>query len=139
MTTKVYADKTTVPVTKSRQDIEAMLRKAKANRVVHMVERLEAIVMFELAGRLVKIEVPIKGDATDQVRRSKWRALYLIIKAKIEAVAQGVTTVEQEWLAHIVLPDGRTVGQWIEPQLQVAYDRGDMPTNPLLLEGPKNG
>lgn len=24
-------------------------------------------------------------------------------------------------------------------KLQVAYDRGAMPSNPLLLEGPKNG
>lgn len=132
-----YAERTTVAVEKSRHDIESMLRKAKANRVVHVNEPLEAIVMFELAGRLIRIEVPIKGDATDQMRRAKWRALYLIIKAKLEAVDQKVTTVEQEFLAHVVLPDGKTVAQWIEPQLQVAYDRGTMPTNPLLLEGPK--
>ena len=132
-----YAAKTAVPVQKSRTDIEAMLRRLKATRVVHMDEPLEALVMFELTGRLIKILVPIERGASDQVRRSKWRALYLIIKAKLEAVEQKVTTVEQEFLAHVVLPDGQTVSQWFEPQLRVAFERGAMPTSPLMLEGPK--
>ena len=132
-----YASRTEVPVAKSRGDIEALLRKAKASRVVHMDEPLEAIVMFSLESRLIKFEIRVPGDASDQRRRSIWRAVFLVIKAKIEAVEQGITTIEQEWLAHVVLPDGKTVGQWIEPQLEVAYDRGVMPSNPLLLEGPK--
>lgn len=132
-----YAAKTTVPVAKTRQEIEDLLRRAKASRIVHIDEQLEAIVMFSLADRLIKIEVPIPGGADEQRRRSLWRALLLVIKAKLEAVESEVSTVEQEWLAHVVLPDGRTVGQWIEPQIQIAYERGAMPTNPLLLEGPK--
>jgi hypothetical protein len=132
-----YASKTAVPVAKSRADIEAALRKVKASRIVHMDEPSEAIVMFNLANRLIKFEILIPGGATEQRRRSIWRAALLVIKAKIEAVEQGITTVEQEWLAHVVLPDGQTVGRWIGPSLQVAYDRGEMPTHPLMLEGPK--
>jgi hypothetical protein len=63
----------------------------------------------------------------------RWRALALVIKAKLEAVAAGITTVEQEFLAHIVLPDGHTtVGTWMAPQLAAAYDAGTMPA---LLPG----
>lgn len=132
-----YAAKTAVPVAKSRADIEAALRKVKASRIVHMDEPSEALVMFNLENRLIKFETPIPGSATEQRRRSIWRAALLVIKAKIEAVEQGITTLEQEWLAHVVLPDGQTIGRWIGPSLQVAYDRGEMPTHPVMLEGPK--
>lgn len=45
----------------------------------------------------------------EKATRQRWRALALVIKAKLEAVASGITEFEQEFLAHIVLPDGRTV------------------------------
>ncbi|SFV11893.1 MULTISPECIES: hypothetical protein [unclassified Methylobacterium] len=137
MSRRVYAEGTKVPIAQSRAQIETMLRKAGANRIVTMDEALETVVAFMLAGRLIRLRIEIPGDASDQRRRAIWRAIGLVVKAKIEAVAQGITTVEQEWLAHIVLPNGRTVGDWIEPQLQVAYDEGRMPTEPLMLEGPR--
>ena len=135
--TRRYAEDTKVPVAQSRTQIEAMLRKSGAERVLHMDEPGEAVVMFLLTGRLIKLLVPIAPDARDQERRRVWRALGLVIKAKLEATASGIETVESAWLAHVVLPDGQTVGRWIEPQLQVAYERGQMPTHPLMLEGPK--
>lgn len=138
-TRRVYAEDTKVTVAQSRGSIETMLRKASATRIVTMDEPSEVVVLFNMDGRLIKLRIEVAGDATDQRRREIWRAIVLVVKAKIEAVAQGITTVEQEWLAHVVLPDGQTVAEWIGPQLQVAYDRGAMPSNPLLLEGPKNG
>lgn len=137
MNRRVYAEDTKVPTAQSRAQIETMLRKASANRIVTMDEALEAVVAFMLAGRLIRLRIEIPGDASDQRRRAIWRAIGLVVKGKIEAVAQGITTVEQEWLAHVVLPNGRTVGDWVEPQLQVAYDEGRMPTEPLMLEGPR--
>lgn len=133
MNRRVYAEHTKVPTAQSRAQIETMLRKASANCIVTMEEPSDPVVAFMLAGRLIRLRIEIPVDATDQQRR----AIGLLVKAKIEAVAQGITTVEQEWLAHVVLPDGSTVGDWIEPQLQVAYDQGRMPTKPLLLEGPR--
>jgi hypothetical protein len=42
-----------------------------------------------------------------------------------------ITTVEEEFLAHIVLPNGKgTVGDWLMPQIDKAYESGKMP--PLL-------
>jgi hypothetical protein len=73
--------------------------------------------------------------AWEQAGRQRWRALALVIKAKLEAVAAGITTIEDEFLAHTVLPDGSTVGQFMKPQLAVAYEQGSMPTT-LLLGGP---
>ncbi|MFN7930906.1 MAG: hypothetical protein U0Y68_23875 [Blastocatellia bacterium] len=56
-------------------------------------------------------------EAWEQATRQKWRALALVIKAKLEAVESGITTIEQEFLPFIVAADGRTVGEHLIPQL----------------------
>lgn len=63
----------------------------------------------------------------EQGCRQAWRALTLCIKAKLEAVSAGISEFEDEFLAHIVLPGGGTVSQWIRPQIENAYLTGDMP------------
>ena len=71
-------------------------------------------------------------DAYEQAVRQRWRALALVIKAKLEAVEAGISTVEREFLDAIMLPDGRTVGDWLGPQLGVVYAQQAMPA---LLPG----
>lgn len=66
----------------------------------------------------------------EQACRQKWRALALVVKAKLEAVESGISEFEEEFLAHIVLPDGQTVGRWMQPQIADAYGSGKMP--PML-------
>lgn len=75
-------------------------------------------------------------EAWGQACRQKWRALALVIKAKLEAVEVGITTVEDEFLAATILPDGATVSQWISGDLALAYSSGAMPRR-LLIEGPR--
>jgi hypothetical protein len=57
----------------------------------------------------------------------RWRSLLLRIKAKLEAIADGMTTVEEEFLANLMLPDGSTVIEEVLPRLAVAYETGKMP------------
>jgi len=57
-------------------------------------------------------------------------------KAKLEAVEAGISVFDEEFLAHIVLPDGRTVGQFMTPQIEEVYAHGRMPT---LLPASTNG
>ena len=54
----------------------------------------------------------------------------MIIKAKLEAVESGISTVEREFFYDVVLPDGKTIGEWMAPQLEEAYRTGSMP--PML-------
>lgn len=61
----------------------------------------------------------------------------LVIKAKLEAVEAGIAAFEEEFLAHIVLPNGSTVGQFMMPQIAAVYETGRMP--PLLLTGSPSG
>ena len=69
--------------------------------------------------------------AHEQEVRRRWRALALVVKAKLEAVASNITTFEEEFMAHIVMPDGRTVGQHVRPQIEASYASGKVV--PLLL------
>lgn len=134
----IYAAKTTVPVAKSRGDLETLLRRAKATRILTMDEIDHALVMCTMGGpRLLRFKIPIKLDASDQVRRSKWRALYLVIRAKLESIAAGIETEEEAWLAHVVMPNGSTLNDWVRPAIEQAIASGKMPDTPLMLEGPK--
>lgn len=151
-----YATDTAVSVEASRMEIERTLRRYKADAFAYSTEGRAAMIGFRLEGRYVRfqIELPDPADrefthhsrgertaesaekAWEQACRQVWRALALVIKAKLEAVAAGITTVEDEFLAHTVLPDGSTFGAWAKPQIDRAYQLGSMPTS-LLLDGPK--
>jgi hypothetical protein len=74
--------------------------------------------------------VGASGDRYEAEVRRRWRALALVIKAKLEAVASGIVSFETEFMAHIVLPDGRTIGQHVSPAIEAAYSSGKM--SPLL-------
>ncbi len=52
------------------------------------------------------------------------RWLALVIKAKLEAVESGITMFEEEFLAHIVLPDGKTAGEHVIPAIESSYQTG---------------
>lgn len=156
-----YAAETSVPVEKTRGEIERTLQRYGADAFGYMSEVTHARVAFRMAGRHIRFHLPLpdrradefvyvvqgaRGQqrrsadaldrAVDQAARQRWRALLLIIKAKLEAVEAGITTIEDEFLAHTVLPDGSTVGEWAKPQLEEAYRIGSMPQH-LQLGGPR--
>ena len=144
-----YAAQTRVPISKSKTDIEELLARHGAIGFAYATEGNRSMVAFNMSGRRVQIMLvmPSIDDyvrtprnarrtgaaqqaAWEQACRQRWRALLLIIKAKLEAVESGITTLESEFLANIVLPDGGTVGQWLAPQVDEAYATGRMP--PML-------
>lgn len=151
-----YAADTTVSQDRSRNEIEATLKRYGATSFMYATGEAGAMIMFHIADRRVKFVLTLPDrkakefthssrgprapdvaeKAWEQAGRQRWRALALVIKAKLEAVTSGITTIEDEFLAHTVLPDGQTVGQFMKPQIAIAYERGDMPTT-LLLEGPR--
>jgi acyl-CoA reductase-like NAD-dependent aldehyde dehydrogenase len=142
-----YAQDTKVSPEKSRQEIEQIVTRYGASAFAYAHKGSESTVMFEINNRRLKfiVELPAnerefaytpggKSRTIDQARnayekakRQKWRALALAIKAKLESVKSGITSFEEEFLAHIVMPDGRTVSQWVTPQIAKAYETGKMP------------
>lgn len=151
-----YASNTTVSTEASRSEIERTLRRYKADAFMYASEADRAVIQFRIGLRQVRFMLHMpdprdceftqhsRGTRTpdaaeklwEQACRQRWRALALVIKAKLEAVSAGITTIEDEFLAHTVLPDGQTVSQMIQPQLRIAYETGAMPRG-FLLEGPR--
>lgn len=157
-----YAADTPVPVEKTRVEIEAVLKRYGATAFGYAWTDTAATIMFDVTGRRVRIVLPIPDpkerrfhetkvnastfyvrEATkaqaqarwEQACRQAWRALLLVIKAKLEAVEAHISTVEREFLADIVLPNGATVGEWTQPQIAAAYANNEMPA---LLPGTGN-
>jgi hypothetical protein len=136
-----YAEDTSVSVEKTRAAIETLLTKYGAERFAYMTDERGAKIGFAINGRSVRFDLPLPSrlarefreyqrgrnthvrsesaalEAWEQACRSRWRALLLCIKAKLEACAVGITTFDSEFLAHIVTGDGRTVAERIVPQL----------------------
>jgi hypothetical protein len=149
-----YAEGTVVSTEASRNEIERTLKRYKADAFAYGTEGNKASVMFRMAGRQIRfiLTLPdpkakefthssrglrppnIAERAWEQACRQRWRALALVIKAKLEAVEAGITTVEDEFLAHTLLPNGATVGDWAREELPEVYRVGRMPTSLLALE-----
>jgi len=153
-----YAAKTEVPAEKSRMEIERTLTRYGADQFMYGWKDDGAVLGFRAMQRQVKFFLPLPDRNSkafthfqqggywkprtassqetlyDQACRQRWRALALVIKAKLEAVECGISEFENEFLANIILPDGQQVGQWLRPQIALAYERGNMPA---LLTGPK--
>lgn len=149
-----YAQDTGVSTDQSKRDIERVLGRYGATAFGYLAEGDQVLVLFEIDKRRVGIRLPmpdrksreitrtpVKGLWRDQdgiertyeqAIRQRWRALLLIITAKLEAVKAGISTVEREFLADVMLPTGATVGQWVQPQLDEIYTSGTMPA---LLPG----
>lgn len=146
-----YAADTSVSTDRSRQEIEAVLRRYGADAFMYGWEANRVLIGFQMAGRRIRMELRLPDpqspafrytannrlrsensarEAYEQATRQQWRAFALVIKAKLEWVESGQSTLEREFLADIVLPDGSTVGQWTLPQVEKAYLTGAMP--PLL-------
>lgn len=142
-----FAEKTRVPVSQSRGEIERLVLKHKCAQFMSGTDYDNGLVrvQFKAHDRFVRftIHLPKKatlGDRKDQERyeqeeRQLWRRLLLVVKAKLESVESGITTFEQEFLAHIVMPNDRTVFELIVRQIESAYSTGTMPK---LLTAPED-
>jgi hypothetical protein len=143
-----FAENTDVPVERTKIEIERLVvdkHKAEAYMTGHQTNPPRVVIQFKMRDRIVRFELPVPtpdGRRNEkqlaQATRTRWRALLLIIKAKLEAVENGVTTFEEEFLAHIVMPGDRTIGQYVIPQIGGAYSTGKLPRMlPEFTEGEK--
>lgn len=146
-----FAKETTVPAERSRAEIEMVLRRYGADQFYSGWTADGAVLGFRAQGRNIKFELSMpqptearfatvmkrgrtvkrtpdqSKQVCEQQIRQRWRAMLLVIKAKLEAVEAGISTFEREFLANVMLPDGQTVGAALLPQLEAAYADGSMP------------
>lgn len=124
-----YAERTSVPVEQSISEVRKTVAKYGGEQFVFGVSEKQILVGFAKAGRQVRFQVA-QDPKQPQRNRSLARSLLLVLKAKLEAVASGVSVFEDEFLANIVLPDGKLVSQQVRPAIAAAYEGRDMP--PML-------
>ena len=145
-----YAERTSVPVERSEAEIKRVLQKYGAEKIGIMSEPTKATIYFGVKGRDVQLVIPLvkKGDpvigkkghtwtengAQAEVRR-RWRVMVLTLKAMLEAVDSQITTFDQVFLAHVVIPGtGRTLGDVLVPKLPALYEGKTLTA--LMAENP---
>lgn len=153
-----YAQGTSVPVEKTKAEIETLLRKRGCSKFGSLEDGPVAVVVFELNRKAIRFTMPLpkKEDFAyrkekptwhrlytrkpeeqyrlwEQACRQKWRSLLLGIKAKFSNVDSGIATFEEEFMGRIVMPDGRTVAEHVLPRVEEAYLSGK--AMPLLPSG----
>lgn len=159
-----YAENTSVSVDRSKAEVEKTLSRYGAAGFMYGWKDTcgggrEEIIAFEMNNRRIRFILPMPSRNDDefwrtpgkglkrsesqayakweQACRQRWRALALVIKAKLEAVETAITEFEEEFLAHIVLPNNQTVGEFMIPQVALAYENKDMPPMLPLLKSKK--
>lgn len=151
-----YAEGTSVSSELSRLDIEKTLIRYGATDFAYAITGDKAMIAFIIKGIQIKYLLPLPDKTSrpfthtaargtlrsaesaqkewEQACRQRWRALLLVIKAKLEAVECGISCLEDEFMANVVLPDGQTVGNFMRPQIARAYQLGEAPRMLPMLE-----
>lgn len=128
---RLYAFGTKVPVEDSRAEVEDLLLAHGATHFGILRAPEAATIVFQIGGLRVQrvVLIPTKGTKLEQEKEHKrrWRALLLILKAKLEIVSGGESTLTREFLSDMVLPNGRTVEEDMAPLLLQAVADGKMP------------
>lgn len=126
--TKPFAAETKVTAEQSRMDIERLLTKHQATHIGYASQPGRATLGFQIAGRMVRFSLEMPDPATKpQKFRSRWRAMLLCVKAKLESVSAGIETFDEAFLANVVMPDGKTLAEHAIPHVKRAYESGVMP------------
>lgn len=146
-----YAANTSVSAEKSVMEIEQIVTRWGAEEFGFARNQQQAMVFFRVNDRQVRFTLPLPDrnsedftltetgrqrsvsaatDAYEQAIKQRWRSLALVIKAKLVAVDDGVVTFEQEFGAYVVLPSGRTAGEYLTEAIDQAYATGEVP--PLM-------
>ena len=149
-----YAANTNVSSELSRLEIERTLIRYGADNFAYATQKGRAFIGFTMNDRQIKFILPLpeieefsltptgrersensKYEAWEQACRQRWRALNLVIKAKLEAVECGISIFDDEFMANIVLPSGETVGDFMRPQIEQTYLTGYPPKMLSIMEG----
>ncbi len=152
-----FAANTSVSASASREEIERTLVRYGADQFMYGWIEEAATIGFRCQGRQIRFDLTMprrddprfthhsRGARTpeaatkewDQAVRQRWRALALVVKAKLEAVASGIASFDDEFLAYIVLPNRQTAGDWVRPHIEEAYRIGTVPDLLPMLPAPK--
>lgn len=152
--TRTFAKGTSTSVEKTFSEIRALLKKYDATNFAIIEDDERFGIAFQRDNRRVRFVVPLpsRDDARvvtgnqyrqykgayseskhEQLIRERWRAAFLVIKAKLESVNSGIETFDEAFMGQLVLASGQTMAEWATPQMDMLMDSDNMP--PLLPSG----
>lgn len=138
-----YAATTDVPVDRTRNQIEGLLTAHGAKAFGYATENGRAMIRFNIlrddGSGIIAVQMVLNlpdpkaeeftlsptGKTRDrdaalksweQACRASWRALHLVIKAKLEAVSLGISTIEREFMPDVLTKSGQTIGELVAAQ-----------------------
>jgi len=135
MSPKRYAEGTQVSVESSRGEITGILAKHGVVSMMWGTEPMGDVLQFSLQGKSFRFVIakprpeevrerdggqytyPGNIDwvaKTAQEWKRRWRAHVLLLKAKLEFIEGGDTTLEKEFMPYMLTSDGRTIGELVE-------------------------
>jgi len=158
--TRRFAADTAVPMDRSISEIRTTVRRYGATEFAHMESDAQAAITFTMRGRRIFFRLAMPDprarqfthtearsqprtaaaahEAWEQACRSRWRALALVIKAKLEAVEVGIVVFEDEFLANTMPPGASvTFGEAVRENMRLAHENGAL--TPLLPHIRPNG
>jgi hypothetical protein len=137
-----YAEGTEVSVSSSQQEIGRTLTRYQVETYSFGQRPGFAMVEFEISDLPIRVFVPLPEKRSgsykagngrqvtfaskwEQEVKEAWRALALLIKANLEAVARGIISADKAFMAFLVLPDnGETMGERVLPAYRDALVNG---------------
>ena len=146
--TSKFAAQTKVSSDRSIGEIATLLRRFGAGQFGYLADDAEGIanVMFSYRDRNIRISVTLpkmtefkrtpggrmaktnRAQALwEQETRRRWRSLALLVKAKLVAVEDGVSSFDTEFLPYIVWPGGKTTAEQLVGQVATLADSGKGP------------
>lgn len=148
-----YARNTQVSSDRSVSEIRKTVTRYGAENFIYAETPLKGVVGFSMGGRSIRIAIklpPIKDYLTtpqgrerhpqvaaelrEKGTRQMWRCLALVVKAKLEAVDSGISTVDDEFLAFIMVDGRTTVGEALKTRMSEKFFGKDAPALMPMLE-----
>ena len=133
-TARRYAADTSVSIDRSKQQLERLLRDRGAEGFAVGWDAKEDRIEFLWRGLQIRFILPRASlnqatqRAREQADRQRWRALYLVVRAKIEAIESGIAVFEQEFLGFIVNPQtNTTIYEHAVPMLKAGQWQSALP------------
>lgn len=137
---KQHASTTTVPVAKSRDQIDKLLRDWECDGVRWTDHFKEGRAVLEFTWIQSGITYMARFEIIDpdernveQGRRRIHRVLRVFLLGQFNAVAEGLVSLAEVFLSHIVGPNGQTIAQQLLPRMSELIESN---AGQLLLEAP---
>ncbi len=121
-----YAQGTTTTIATSQEEIRKLVVRFGATKFGTFEDEHGQTVMFQTSDIPYKITLPINKQLSSAEQKRRWRVLVAIVKAKMVAVEEEVSTFEREFIGNVVLLGGQTVADTYSKSLPEVASGGGL-------------